>query len=267
MATDKTSLGDRMKQYEGVTRNYVMRRTPVVIRLDGCHFHTFTRGFDKPCDEVLAKTMKETMQYLCQNIQNVKLGYTQSDEITLVLADYRDVNTETWFGNNIQKMASVSASMCAMYFNKRFAANVESHTFADDVSDEQISKWVIAHRRAMVQGAIFDARVFNVPQNDVLNNVMWRVRDCERNSKSSLAQANFSPKELQGVSGEDMVTMVKEKTGILWNHLDPSYKYGTFCIKNVETNEWDFVAKDVLNYGNLVELVDDDKYRLGDILL
>lgn len=62
------SLGDRMKKYEYVTRTHLLPRTPVVIRIDGRAFHTFTRGFVKPFDEVFGATMQATMKYLCENI-------------------------------------------------------------------------------------------------------------------------------------------------------------------------------------------------------
>lgn len=89
----KDALGDRMKKYEYVSRTYLTPRTPVIIRLDGKAFHTFTRGFNKPFDMVLVKTMQETMKFLCENIQGCVLGYTQSDEITLVLVDYKKINS------------------------------------------------------------------------------------------------------------------------------------------------------------------------------
>lgn len=118
------ALGERMKRYEYVTRNYLTRRVPAIIRLDGKAFHTFTRGFQKPFDEILVKTMQQTMRYLCENIQGCVLGYTQSDEITLVLIDYQKLDSDSWFGYNIQKCASVAASMATMVFNKFFDCNV-----------------------------------------------------------------------------------------------------------------------------------------------
>lgn len=118
---DKTTIGDRMKNnYENITRYYLTRRMPVIIRIDGKAFHTFTRGFKKPFDDILVKTMQDTMKYLCENIQGCVLGYTQSDEISLVLTDYAELTTDAWFGNNLQKMCSVSASMATMAFNKFF---------------------------------------------------------------------------------------------------------------------------------------------------
>lgn len=113
---DKTSLGDRMKGYEAIPKNYLMRRQPVIIRLDGKAFHSFTRGFDKPFDNEFMAAMQSTMKFLCENIQGCVLGYTQSDEITLVLCDYQKLDTDAWFGYNVQKMVSVSASMATLAF-------------------------------------------------------------------------------------------------------------------------------------------------------
>lgn len=111
------NLGDRMKTYENVTRMHLTRRMPVICRLDGKAFHSFTRGLKKPFDDILVKTMQDTMKYLCENIQGCVLAYTQSDEITLVLVDYQNQDSCAWFDNNIQKMTSVSASMATMAFN------------------------------------------------------------------------------------------------------------------------------------------------------
>lgn len=91
------NLHERMKRYEAVSQTYLMRRTPVIIRLDGVAFHTFTKDFYKPLDEVLGFAMRTTTRYLVDNIQGCVLGYTQSDEISLVLQDYKKLDTDAWF--------------------------------------------------------------------------------------------------------------------------------------------------------------------------
>ena len=112
-----SSLGDRMKQYEAVSKSRLIRRTPVIVRLDGCHFHTFTKGFVKPFDEVLMCSMIRTMKFLCQNIQGCAFGYTQSDEISLVLVDYKKLTSSAWYDDEVQKMCSVASSLCTLKFN------------------------------------------------------------------------------------------------------------------------------------------------------
>ena len=122
----RDDLGTRMKEYyENVYRFGLTRRTPVAIRIDGKAFHTFTRGFQKPFDDVLVRSMQRTMKYLCENIQGCKLGYTQSDEITLILTDYDTLTTDAWFGYELQKMCSIAASMATMAFNKFFDEEVD----------------------------------------------------------------------------------------------------------------------------------------------
>lgn len=126
MSNKKDSLGDRMKEnYENRAKTYLTRRMPVIIRLDGKAFHSFTKGLKKPYDEIFHNTMNATMKYLCENIQGCKLGYTQSDEITLLLTDYDTLTTDGWFDYAVQKMCSVSASMATMAFNRFFGHEYE----------------------------------------------------------------------------------------------------------------------------------------------
>ena len=119
------ALGARMKEnYENISKTKLLRRTPVAIRIDGKAFHTFTRGFKKPFDDILIKSMEETMLYLCKNIQGCVLGYHQSDEITLILTDYKRFNSDAWFDYEVQKLCSIAASMATMAFNKFFVEEV-----------------------------------------------------------------------------------------------------------------------------------------------
>ena len=114
-------FGKRMKEnYENVSKTRLVRRMPVAIRIDGKAFHTFTRGFKKPFDWILIESMQETTKYLCENIQGCVFGYTQSDEITLILIDYDKLETCAWFDYEVQKLCSIAASMATMKFNKVF---------------------------------------------------------------------------------------------------------------------------------------------------
>lgn len=227
------SLGERMKGYEYVTRTYLTKRTPVIIRIDGRAFHTFTRGFKKPFDDILVKSMQETMKYLCENIQGCVLGYTQSDEITLVLVDYKELNTSAWFDYNIQKCASVAASMATMCFNKAFASNVKLYRYNSDCTIDEELKYDTVLELAMRKGAMFDARVFNIPKEEVCNNILWRQNDATRNSIEMVGHANFSQKELHKKSCNDIQDMLMLQKGINWNDFPTHLKRGSCCIKQM----------------------------------
>lgn len=230
MKYKKDSLGDRMKTYEYVSRYYLTRRLPVIIRLDGRAFHTFTRGLKKPFDEIFVKTMQDTMKYLCEHVQGCVLGYTQSDEITLVLVDYQDRDSCAWFDDNIQKMAIVSASMATMVFNNVFSNTVNT-TYHEELKDWSKSNAYVEALVAKCGNATFDSRVFNLPKEEVVNCLIWRQQDATRNSIQSVGQANFSHKELHGKNCSDIQDMLMLEKGINWNDYPTTLKRGSCCIK------------------------------------
>ena len=242
MSNKNDALGNRMKTYENVTRNYLTCRMPVIIRLDGKSFHSFTRGFKKPFDDILVETMQQTMKYLCENIQGCVLGYTQSDEITLVLIDYQNRDSCAWFDNNIQKMASVSASMATMAFNKFFTENVSQWMVTIyPVNSNREEKYLLKdfalrdkYINAAKKGAMFDSRVFNIPKEEVVNCLIWRQQDATRNSIQSVGQANFSDKQLNGKNQNDIQDMLILEKGINWNDYPTHLKRGSCCIKKEE---------------------------------
>ena len=232
----KDELGTRMKEfYESVPKTRLVRRMPVAIRLDGKAFHTFTRGFEKPFDEVLGKSMRETMKYLCENIQGCVLGYTQSDEITLILVDYQNLNSCAWFDYEVQKMCSIAASMATMAFNKFFTKNVNYFEMTHEY-DDTINEYCTTLVNAAEKGAMFDARVFNIPKEEVCNLIYWRQLDATRNSIQMVGQANFSHKELQNKSCNMIQEMLFAEKGINWNDYPTYLKRGSCCIKTTIQN-------------------------------
>lgn len=247
MKYNKDDLGTRMKTYyEEVPKTKLVRRTPVAIRIDGKAFHSFTRGFEKPFDEVLIKTMQETMKYLCENIQGCVLGYTQSDEITLILTDYKTLTTSAWFDYEVQKLCSVSASMATMIFNKNFEKIFKEWcnyyyrkwllNECNKEKYEEIDRLETAYYKARDKGAMFDARCFNIPKEEVTNLIYWRQLDASRNSIQMVGQANFSHKQLQGKSCNDIQDMLITEKGINWNDFPTHQKRGSYCIKT--ENGW-----------------------------
>lgn len=228
----KDSLGDRMKQYEGIPKTSLMRRNPVIIRIDGKAFHTFTRGFQRPFDDVLIKSMQETMKYLCENIQGCKLGYCQSDEISLLITDYETINTAAWFDYQVQKMCSIAASMATLAFNRIFEEQVAGIDFDWSMGVEGInSEYLSVLYKAREKGAMFDARCFSIPKEEVCNYFLWRQNDCVRNSIQMVGQANFSHKELQNKSCDEIQDMLMTQKNINWNDFDTVKKRGSCCTK------------------------------------
>jgi tRNA(His) 5'-end guanylyltransferase len=236
-------LGTRMKTYyEQVPKTRLVRRMPVAIRIDGKAFHTFTRGFQKPFDEVLGNAMIRTMKYLCENIQGCVFGYTQSDEITLLLIDYQKLTSCAWFDYEVQKMCSIAASMATMEFNRAFADEVEKWwTTVNGLMGRPLTegeyaafdKYRQAYLKSMKAGAMFDARVFNIPKEEACNLVYWRQLDAARNSVQMVGQANFSHNELQNCSCSRIQDMLMEHRGINWNNYKTRWKRGTSWTREI----------------------------------
>lgn len=262
-------LGKRMKEnYESIPKYRLMRRTPVIIRIDGKAFHTFTRGFKKPFDMVLVRSMQETMKYLCENIQGCVFGYTQSDEISLLLVDYKRFNSSAWFDNEIQKMCSISASLATLGFNNNFHnicseldPILQFYDYSNNMSEsdkkEVEENWKRAnefgfdnledlenhcrkydHKSYLFDsGATFDSRVFNVPKEEVTNYFYWRQIDAIRNAIEMVGQANFSHKELHKKSCNNIKEMLKEQKNITMEDFAVDLQRGSCCYKETYTKD------------------------------
>lgn len=229
-------IGKRMKSnYEEISKTRLVRRMPVIIRLDGKAFHTFTRGFKRPFDHVLMRSMQDTMQALCEGIQGCVLGYHQSDEISLLLIDYKKHNSEAWFDYEVQKMCSISASIATLAFHKSFDMNIHIHEgFLDRTGflllDEE-KEYINTLKAALAKGALFDSRVFNIPKEEVTNYFYWRQLDATRNSIQMVGQANFSHSQLHKKTCNQIQEMLHEERGINWNDFSVPEKRGTLCYK------------------------------------
>lgn len=236
----------RMKEYEYTSRNYLLKKTPVIIRIDGKAFHTFTKRLKKPFDDILSKTMRDTMRYLCEHIQGCVLGYTQSDEISLLLIDYQKNDTDAWFNYNIQKCSSVSASMATAAFNHFWAANVRDaiyeccydpkhNQYGDEVLPDKLEEYnrlIVIHFEKYM--ACFDARSFNIPKEEVCNYFYWRQQDATRNSIQMVGRAYFSHKQLLNKSCNKIQDMLMAEYGVNWNNTPTKYKRGSCCVRQYD---------------------------------
>ena len=225
---DTSDLANRMKEYEKRNQYYLQKRTPVAIRVDGRSFHTFTKGFKRPFDDILMKSMQETAKYMCENMGNAKLAYVQSDEITIILVDYDTLETDCWFNYRTDKLCSISASMATMAFNKFFEANVKN--YIRNIMPNILTPLAETYMKAAEKGAMFDARCFNIPKEEVTNLIYWRQLDATRNSIQMVGQANFSHKELQNKTCNMIQDMLHEQKGINWNDYPTVCKRGSACI-------------------------------------
>lgn len=232
--SSKDSLGDRMKMHEDRTRFYLPRRTYTIIRLDGKSFHTFTRGCKKPFDRSLMDCMQAATLKLCEEIQNVKIGYTQSDEITLVLTDFDERGTCQWFDGNLQKMVSVSASIATAEFNLRWSRKATEafyETLSDVVYDRSGIVEEILNFQSGLKSAHFDSRAYTVSDPwEALNSVQWRQMDASKNSIQMVAKSLYSHKELQNKNTSQLQEMIHQK-GQNWNDYPIDCKRGAFVVR------------------------------------
>lgn len=215
----KDNLGDRMKKYEGVSKYRLLDKTPVILRVDGKAFHTFTRGMNKPYDQILIETMVLAGEQTAKEIMGFVIGYHQSDEFSFYINNTKKLTSEAWFDNEVQKLCSITAS-----------------TFTANFNDILGTK------------ARFDCRVFSIPFDDVPNYFIWRQQDWIRNSLQMLAGHYFSHKELHKKSQVHMHEMLNA-LGIDWNDMAHYLKYGTFITKQEER----LYAK--MNYDSISDVI------------
>jgi len=200
-------LGDRIKRYEAATRYLATQRMPLIVRVDGRAFHTFTKGMERPFDAKLMSAMVESAKEVAKDMQGFKVAYVQSDEVTFCLTDYDSLETQGWFDYNLQKVISISAAMMSVNLIKQLG------------TDEL---------------PVFDSRAFNVPIDDVVNTFLWRAKDWERNSLQMYSRAFFSHNELHGKKRSDMHEML-HKAGKNWaTDLTMQEKNGAFILSHNE---------------------------------
>lgn len=224
------NVDERMKQnYEHVYRIKLPKRMPVILRLDGKAFHTFTKNMDKPFDAELIDLMQNTTKYLLENIQNAVLGYTQSDEISILLMNYSKFTTESWFDNTLQKMVSISAAMASAFATLEYNYN---HLYDNEAVPIPPRKYI--H---------FDSRAFVLPESEVNNYFVSRQQDCQRNSIQMVAQSLYSHESLQNLSCRDLIEKIEFDENITKKYDDYSFveQNGSVILKYGNPFNWDLV--------------------------
>lgn len=204
MGEERDSLGDRMKrQYEDRCRYSLPRRTYTILRLDGKAFHTYTRGCEKPFDYALMERLSASALRLCSEAQGAQFAYLQSDECSVLLTDFTQATTEAWFDGNLQKIASVAASILTAEFHDKRAT--------------------------------FDCRAFTIPDRvEVENYFIWRQKDWYRNSVQMMARSLYSQKQLHGKKCSEMLAMIQQ-AGKEWLDLSDTAKNGQLILRESES--------------------------------
>lgn len=224
-------IGNRMKEcYEDRFRFKLLRKTPVIMRLDGKAFHLLTKNMKKPFDDEFRFAMEETAKELLRSISGAKCCFVQSDEISVLISDLDRNTTQAWFDYNIQKLCSVASAIASVKFQRYY-------------------------------NGVFDCRVFNVPEAEVKSYFIWRQLDWERNSVQMFARSLFSDKELQDKKNPEMIEMMKEK-GRDYYAVEDKWRYGSFITKT-DVNYIKFNGETVI-FTNLLKLEDDDEEEKKD---
>lgn len=207
-----------MKGLEHQFRTALPAKSFAVIRVDGKGFSKYTRGLVRPFDAKFTNDMRETALFLCQNIDGALFGYTQSDEISIVMSDLSNNNTQAWFNGQIQKIVSTSAGLASAKFNRL--------------------------RPEIDKIAVFDGRTHTLPDAEgALRYIQWRQADAMKNSVGMLASHYFSHRTLQSVPVWKRREMLKEEHGVIWEDLDAAFKQGSFITRERGVKEVTFFHK------------------------
>ena len=216
----RDSLGDRMKTYESVSDTRLSRLTPVILRLDGRAFHTLTKPLAKPFDGIFMAAMDMTLEKLCKEIPGCRMGYVQSDEISLLLLE-KTLQSDAWFENRVQKIVSIAASIASTAFRSSLAhvlglmenRNVNVHSYD-----------------LLLDDAVFDCRAFNIPERDVCNYFIWRQKDCYRNAVLTMAQHHIGKKAIYGMT---VAKLTETLHGMGFTESDIPSPKGRVCIRDL----------------------------------
>lgn len=196
-----------MKRYERASKTALPWRMPVIMRVDGRAFHTYTKGCARPFDEHLMSAMDACALAICENAQGAALAYVQSDEISILLHGYRKLDSQPWFDNEVQKIVSISAAIASAEMTMRSPA-------------------IFGHMKP----AHFDARAFVLPEAEVCNYFIWRQQDATRNAIQMMAHAHYSHRELHRKNTSEMQEMLFAK-GVNFNDAPTHHKRGRCIVR------------------------------------
>ncbi len=237
---EKTEFAQRMKEYEEISEVYLDKEKYTIVRVDGHKFSKWTKGFEKPFDDFLTNALAETSRALMEEFKSV-CAYSQSDEITLIFKP--DINLI--YAGRVQKLTSLIASFASMYFNDLVRQELITNLKTSMLSGEMNPRSELL--KTKIGKAYFDARVFQVDsKTEAFNTLLWRMKDCKRNSKNVLAHNILGHKKCMNKDSNELVEIC-ESLGHKWDNLPEQYKYGVLWKKESYTKEVEF-TEDGRNY-------------------
>lgn len=219
------NLEEKVMYYRGLTDYRLMPKTPIILFLDGRGFSMFTNKFKKPYDSNFINMMNETAKFLCENIDGCKIGYTQSDEISLYITNADSIEQSAWFSYRLSKLCSIAASLATSKFNQlNLLYEIEKNKGSDLVD-------VIKN----IKLAQFDCKAWNVPSlNDLFCWFLYRQNDCIKNSKQMACQTMIPHKKLVGKHTDEQIAMLLDEYNIDWFDYKDGEKYGRFITKELK---------------------------------
>jgi tRNA(His) 5'-end guanylyltransferase len=251
------SLGDRMKLYEAASATTLPGRMPVIIRVDGRAFHSYTRGCKKPFDASLQEVMNAAAVALCEEIQGAQMAYVQSDEISVLVHGYKRFNSVPWFANQVQKMTSLAAAIASTAFT------MESwKIWMTQVPEKNVD------RLFFCKPATFDARAFVVPEADVCNYFIWRQQDATRNSVSMLARSYLSHAQCDGKTISELRSTLLKSFNVDWAQLPVHDQRGRTIVRQEYDLEVDgvMVTRSQWNLDVTVPIFSQERSYVEDLL-
>ena len=210
MSREKDAVGDRLKTFERAAEVVLDATKPIIVRLDGRHFHSWTRCLDRPADVRMEALMRRTMLALAEEVGACYV-YTQSDEITLVMLARG--KSQPTFGARSQKLCSLLASLASVTFNGMLA-----------------EYGVVAKKPAT-----FDCRAYNVPDRETAAEVvLWREADAIRNSVNARGQEFLSAKQMHELDIRGVRAWLVEN-GKAWGDLTETRKFGSAVARRMQS--------------------------------
>ena len=220
--TDLT-LKERMKSLQAARDYKLDKDSYILCHIDGRAFSKMIKKrFILPFDDEFMRMMDDTAAYVCENVQGAKLAYVQSDEISIVITNFKYevgelLQGSSFFDYRLCKLQSIIASLATAKFNQLYTLRMLSVD-----SDKGVNQRI--NEMPLIQ---FDCKCWDVKTyEDMFAWFKFRQNDCIRNSKQQFAQAYCSHKDLLNKNSDEQILYCKLKTGNDWNALNGQYKYG-----------------------------------------